>query len=54
MIMGLLKLFQDIHEIKHKEREGWKHIGVEPPRDTIASQSFGAAMVGWLLAERRI
>ena len=48
----IYSFFQDIHEIKHKEREGWKDIGVERPRDTIASHSFGAALIGWTLAEK--
>ena len=50
--LDFLELFRDIHEIKHKEREGWKKIGVKPPRDTIASHSFGTMIVGWLLAEK--
>ncbi|MFB6209680.1 MAG: HD family hydrolase [Candidatus Nanohaloarchaea archaeon] len=48
----LLELFRDIHEIKHIERRGWKDIGVERPRDTVASHSYGAAMIGWIMAEK--
>lgn len=47
----LVEFFRDLHRLKHAEREGWKNSGVERPRDTIASHSFGAAMVGWMLAE---
>lgn len=44
--------FEDIHKLKHREREGWKKHGVERPRDTIASHSFGSALIGWTMAER--
>jgi putative hydrolase of HD superfamily len=47
----LLEFFRDIDKLKHTERQGWKDIGVEGTRDTIASHSFGAAMLGWSLAE---
>lgn len=49
--MGLEKLFEDIHRLKHTERQGWKDREIERPRDTIASHSFGAALLGWSLAE---
>jgi putative hydrolase of HD superfamily len=48
----LLELYLDVQELKHTEREGWKDIGVDRPRDTIASHSFGTALLGWILAER--
>ncbi|MFB6292332.1 MAG: HD family hydrolase [Candidatus Nanohaloarchaea archaeon] len=48
----LLEIFRDIDSLKHREREGWKKIGVEGTRDTIASHSFGAAMMAWVLGER--
>jgi putative hydrolase of HD superfamily len=47
----LEKFFRDVNELKHSEREGWKQIGVEQPRDTIASHSFGASLLGWIFAE---
>ncbi|MFB6199860.1 MAG: HD domain-containing protein [Candidatus Nanohaloarchaea archaeon] len=50
--LNFLELFRDINEIKHKEREGWKKHGVETPRDTIASHSYGAAIIGWIVAEK--
>ena len=50
--LNFLELFRDINEIKHKEREGWKKHGVEAPRDTIASHSYGAAIIGWIVAEK--
>lgn len=43
--------FDDIASLKHSERQGWKDIGVTGTRDTIASHSFGAALLGWSLAE---
>ena len=51
-MQNLLKFYQDIYAIKHKEREGWKRIGVKGVTDTIASHSFGAALIGWVLAKR--
>lgn len=47
----LLEFFRDIDQLKHTERQGWKDIGVEGTRDTIASHSFGAALIVWSLAE---
>lgn len=48
----LLEFFEDIDRLKHSERQGWQDIGVDQPRDTIASHSFGAALLGWSLAGR--
>ncbi len=47
----LQAFFEKIEELKHKEREGWRKNGVDRPRDTIASHSFGAALIGWIMAE---
>lgn len=47
----LLEFFRDIDDLKHTERQGWKDIGVEDTRDTIASHSFGASLIAWSLAE---
>lgn len=47
----LEEFFADIDSLKHSERQGWKDIGVSGTRDTIASHSFGAALLGWSLAE---
>ncbi|WP_414837580.1 HD domain-containing protein [Candidatus Nanosalina sp. VS9-1] len=47
----LEEFFNDINELKHTEREGWKDV-VDRPRDTIASHSFGAALLGWALSEK--
>jgi putative hydrolase of HD superfamily len=49
----LEKFFRDVNELKHVERQGWKDIGVEQPRDTIASHSFGASLLGWIFAEEK-
>lgn len=46
-------LFEVLQDLKHTEREGWKKRGVESPADTIASHSFGAALLAWVLAEER-
>ncbi len=43
--------FEDIDKLKHTERQGWKDREIERPRDTIASHSFGAALMGWKLSE---
>jgi putative hydrolase of HD superfamily len=48
----LEELFKVIDEIKHSERQGWKDIGVDRPRDTIASHSLGASITGWILSEK--
>lgn len=48
----LLEFFEDINSLKHSERQGWKDIDVQQPRDTIASHSFGAALLGWALSEK--
>lgn len=45
-------LFEDISRLKHKERSGWEKKDVERPRDTIASHSFGASILAWILAEK--
>jgi putative hydrolase of HD superfamily len=47
------EFFDVINELKHSEREGWKKRDVDRPRDTIASHSFGAALIAWVLAEGR-
>jgi putative hydrolase of HD superfamily len=52
MIEDIEEFFDDISNLKHSERQGWIDAGVEPPRDTIASHSFGAALIGWVLAEK--
>jgi putative hydrolase of HD superfamily len=44
--------FEDIDKLKHTERQGWKDLEIERPRDTIASHSFGAALLGWALSEK--
>jgi len=50
--MDLFKFFNLIEELKHSERQGWKDKEVDRPRDTIASHSFGAALIGWVMAEK--
>lgn len=50
--MTIRELFEDIDALKHTERQGWKDKEVEQPRDTIASHSFGAALIGWTLSEK--
>lgn len=49
--MSLEDWFHDIAALKHTERAGWVRSGVDQPRDTIASHSFGAALLGWFLAD---
>jgi putative hydrolase of HD superfamily len=52
MVKEFSKFFEPINVIKHIERNGWKLKGKTGITDTIASHSFGAALVGWLLAEK--
>ena len=44
------RFFSLISRLKALERTGWKEHGVQPPRDTSASHSFGAALLGWVRA----
>lgn len=46
------EFFDDIDKLKHTERSGWIKHDVERPRDTIASHSFGSALIGWVLSEK--
>lgn len=48
----ILIFFEIIEKIKHKERKGWIDIGVEGTKDTIASHSFGASLIGWVLSKK--
>lgn len=50
--MDLFTFFNVIEDLKHSERQGWKDKDVERPRDTIASHSLGASLLGWVLAEK--
>ena len=50
--MDLFTFFNVIEDLKHSERQGWKDKHVERPRDTIASHSLGASLLGWVLAEK--
>lgn len=47
----LSRLFSLIARLKALERTGWLEHGVRPPRDTSASHSFGAALLGWARAK---
>ena len=49
--MEIDKFFSLINTLKHSEREGWKRIGVTGTKDTIASHSFGACLLGMHLAK---
>ena len=49
---NILKFFKTINQLKHSEREGWKRIGVNGVKDTIASHSYGATLLGWLRAKK--
>lgn len=50
--MDLFNFFNVIEDLKHSERQGWKDKDVERPRDTIASHSLGASLLGWVMAEK--
>ncbi len=47
----ILNFYKNVDSIKHKEREGWIRIGVNGVKDTIASHSYGSALVAWIIAE---
>jgi putative hydrolases of HD superfamily len=44
--------YRSIDKIRHIERRGWPVIGVSGVKDTIASHSFGATLLGWIFAKR--
>jgi putative hydrolases of HD superfamily len=46
----IIDFYSDIDRIKHRRREGWMQKGIPGAMDTIASHSFGAALIGWILA----
>ncbi len=48
---NILNFYSDINKLKHSERNGWKWMGVKGVKDTIASHSFGATMIGWVLSK---
>ena len=48
----ILNFYNNIDKIKHKEREGWKRIGIKGVKDTIASHSFGSSLIAWIMAEK--
>ncbi|MCM2324876.1 MAG: HD domain-containing protein [Candidatus Woesearchaeota archaeon] len=50
--MDIMDFYVSIDKIKHIERSGWKKIGVRGTRDTIASHSFGASLLAWVVAEK--
>jgi putative hydrolase of HD superfamily len=47
----ILPLYRNIDKIKHHERQGWVDAGVKGTKDTIASHSFGATILGWILSQ---
>lgn len=52
VLKEILEFFEPIEKVKRKEREGWKKSNVKGVVETIGSHSFGAALIGWLLAEK--
>lgn len=48
----IIEFYKDIDKIKHIERKGWSKIGVKGVTDTIASHSYGAALVAWVLSKK--
>lgn len=48
-IDDVIHFFSPVFKVKSKERSGWKERGVEYA-ETAASHSFGAAHLGWLMA----
>lgn len=48
----IIDFFEPVEKIKRKEREGWKLAKFKPVIETIGSHSFGAALLGWLLAKK--
>ena len=48
----ILNLYKDIEKLKHTPRKGWVKRGVTEIVDTIASHSYGAIILGWILAQK--
>ncbi|MBS3165313.1 HD domain-containing protein [Candidatus Woesearchaeota archaeon] len=48
--MSLQRFFRHLAALKSLERTGWILKKVPPPRETVASHTYGAAMLGWLRA----
>lgn len=48
----ILDFYRNIDSIKHKEREGWNRIGIKGTKDTIASHSYGAALIAWIVSKQ--
>jgi putative hydrolases of HD superfamily len=48
----LIKFYRDIDKIKHIERRGWSDINIKGIKDTIASHSYGASLLAWVLSKR--
>ena len=48
----LLGFYENIDKIKHIERSGWVCLPIEGIKDTIASHSFGASLLSWIISKR--
>lgn len=48
----LIKFYREIDKIKNTKRNGWEKIGIKNAKDTIASHSFGATLISWVLSKR--
>lgn len=48
----LIKFYREINKIKNIIRNGWERAGIEDARDTIASHSFGATLLSWVIAKK--
>ncbi len=46
----ILNFYRSIDKIKHIQRKGWYEIGVRGVTDTIASHSYGATLIGWIIS----
>ncbi|MCK4997422.1 HD domain-containing protein [Candidatus Pacearchaeota archaeon] len=49
---SLIKFYREINKIKNIKRNGWERIGIVNAKDTIASHSFGATLISWVLSKR--
>jgi putative hydrolase of HD superfamily len=48
----LINFYRNIDKIKHIERKGWSKIGIKGVKDTIASHSYGASLIAWVLSKK--
>lgn len=47
----IIDFYKAIEKLKHTHRRGWLKRKIPDAKDTIASHSYGATLIGWILAK---